>query len=506
MNVRPLFAVAIILASNAAFAQEEPPPPPPPLNPETAGVGGQNEPAPGSPNGNQAFANPSEIFSGRAGAFFGLGFAKIDGDYYLATTVNTDFSLGKVGLGLALPIDLLVINDQSTGTRDDKAYSGLLRRKDWNQLEDYFRFIRYVRYGQKRDPVYALVGQLWGSSVGHGTLLNRYSNSLNLDHPKFGGAFDLNGTFVGIETLTDSFVNPQLIATRLHVRPFGDTPIARGLAFGATGIIDRQAPSSLLFATRPDGSSILQADASGTPLVAVSAPFYALGFDTEYEVFHNSLITLIPYVDANRLVGAGNGLHVGVLTDISLPVPLLSIVLQTRLEYRLMQAGYIPEYFDQTYDLGRYQYAVLNSADPAHPVTVYTPKSQAAYTDKKAGGIPRKGYYGELALNFAGFVQVGGVLQDYEGDNGASLGLFATLPKLEVVKISGYYLRKNFSGPSDAFTLDERSLLAFAVAYRLFGPLYFRVDYTRQWVLDPNTSRIAAVSNFNAGIAAYVPF
>ncbi len=509
MSVRTWSAaslVALLLAANAAFAQDEPPPPPPPLNPETAGVGGQNQPAPGSPNGNQAFANPSELFSGRAGAFIGLGFAKIDGDYYLATTVNTDFGLGPVGVGLALPINLLVINDDSTGTRDDKTYKGLLRKKDWNQLEDYFRFIRYLRYGEKRDPVYALVGQLWGSSIGHGTLLNRYSNSLNLDHPKFGGAFDLNGTFVGIETLTDSFVNPQLIAARAHLRPFGDTEVARGLAFGVTGIVDRQAPSSLLYTTQPGGKTVLQGDASGTPLVAVSAPFYALGIDTEYELFHNSVITLIPYLDANRLVGAGNGLHAGVLTDLSLPLPIISVVVQTRLEYRWMQPGYIPEYFDQSYDLGRYQYAVLSNTDPAHPVTRYTPKSQAAYTDKQGGGIPRKGYYGELAFNFAGFIQVGGVLQDYQGNNGASLGLFATLPKLEVVKISGYYLRKNFSGISDAFTLDERSLLAFSVAYRIFGPLYFRLDYTRQWVLNPNSSQISAVSNFNAGIAAYLPF
>ena len=37
-------------------------------------------------------------------------------------------------------------------------------------------------------------------------------------------------------------------------------------------------------------------------------------------------------------------------------------------------------------------------------------------------------------VNFAGFVQVGGLYQDYEGDKaGASLGLFATLPKIEIV-------------------------------------------------------------------------
>lgn len=517
MNVRAssssaalvLALFALLGSARAAFAQEEPPPPPPPLNPETSGIGGQNTPAPGgSPGGTQAFSNPSELFSGRAGAFFGLGFSKIDGDFFISTIINTDFSVGPVGVGLALPIDLLLINDDNTGTRAEKTYGNVLRRKDWNQVEDYFKFIRYVRYGQKRDPFYALVGQMWGSTIGHGTLLSRYTNSLNQDHPKFGGAFDLNTMYAGVETLADSFVNPQLIAARAYWRPFGGTPIARGWSVAVTGIMDRQAPSSLQFTSKPDGTLVLQSDAAGTPLVAVSAPFYAIGVDTEYELIRSSLLTIIPYVDANRLVGAGNGLHIGVLTDVSLPVPIISIVLQTRLEYRWMKPGYIPEYFDQTYDLGRYQYAVLanNPGDPAHPMSTFTPKSQAAYNDRQTGGVPRKGYYGELAFNFGGFVQVGGVLQDYQGDNGASLGIFATLPKIQIVKLSGYYLRKNFSGISDTFTLDERSLLAFSAAYKVFGPLYLRIDYTRQWVLNPNNSQIVAVSNFSGGIATYLPF
>ena len=44
------------------------------------------------------------------------------------------------------------------------------------------------------------------------------------------------------------------------------------------------------------------------------------------------------------------------------------------------------------------------------------------------------------------------------------------------------------------------------LGWRRFGPLYFRLDYTRQWVLNPNNSQISAVSNFNAGLATYVPF
>jgi hypothetical protein len=192
-----------------------------------------------------------------------------------------------------------------------------------------------------------------------------------------------------------------------------------------------------------------------------------------------------------------------VLADIYFPIPILSVNLEARFEYRMMQPGYIPEYFDQTYDLGRVQYAVGSG---------YRPKYAAAYAAHNApgvdrGAIDRKGYYGELSFGFAGFLQIGGLYQDYEGDpEGASLGLFASLPKFELIKISAYYLRKNMRGTADAFKLDERSLLAASLAYKMFGPIYVRVDFSRRWQLRPDDNQIVAVDNFSAGLATFVSF
>jgi hypothetical protein len=121
--------------------------------------------------------------------------------------------------------------------------------------------------------------------------------------------------------------------------------------------------------------------------------------------------------------------------------------------------------------------------------------------------VDRKGYYGELSFGFGGFLQIGGLYQDYEGDpQGASLGLFATFPKIELVKISAYYLRKNMKGTSDAFAIDERSLLAGALAYKMFGPLYLRVEFQRRWQLRPDAKQIEAVDSFSAGLATFISF
>lgn len=494
---------ALAFAAPAVLAQDVPPAP----ATESAGIGGQNQPA---GDQGQAFADPSQLFSGRAGAFLGLGVTSIGGEgVYASTIINTEFNLGPVGLGLALPLNLLVWNDDgccgldpAMHTRGYKTYGDVVRKRDWSEPRDYARLLRFVRYGHKRDPVYFLAGHLWGASIGHGTLLNRYSNALNLDHPKFGLALDFNSAYVGVETIADDVTDPALLGGRAYVRPFGETPFLRGWAIGATFITDRTGPRSLAYDPLPGGSLKLRQDADGNPVVDISAPVYAVGIDTELEVLSNSVIQLIPYVDANRLAGAGNGLHAGLLTNLYLPVPLVQIDVQTRFEYRWMQPGYIPEYFDQTYDLGRIQYAVA-----AGQGTTYEPKFAAAQQAKARGGVPRKGYYGELSFSFAGLVQVGGLYQDYEGDpTGASLGLFATLPKFEIIKLSAYYLRKNMSGIQDAFRLDERSLLAASAAYQVFGPLYLRIDYRRRWVLRPDDNQIRAVDDVTAGLATFLPF
>lgn len=494
----PVRLAALIAAlGSAALAQST-------QQAETGGIGGQNVPN-ASGAGGQAFTDPSQLFSGNPGLLLGAAFNRIPGEgSYVKTIVNTDFSVGPVGLGLALPLNLLV-QPESGVNRDDITYNGVIRKRDWDEPLDYFKFVRYIRYGHKRDPVYFLAGQLWGASIGHGTLVNRYANSLNLDHTKAGLAFDLNTTFFGIETLTDSVGDPAILAGRAYVRPFGDTPFFRGWAVGVSVVSDRSAPRAYVNAA---GAPVptLQQDAHGNPLLASDAVF-AGGVDTEFEVLHNSIISLIPYVDLNRIAGAGNGLHAGVLTEVDLPVPVIEVNVQAKLEYRMMQPGYIPEYFDQTYDLGRVQYfGNCPAGMTACPKFVSAQSSHAAAADP--GAIDRKGYYGELAFGFAGVLQVGGLYQDYEGDpNGASLGLFATLPKFETIKLSAYYLRKNMkSGFDDAFRLDERSLLAASAAWKVLGPLYLRVDFQRRWVLEPGATEIKAIDNFQAGLATFIGF
>src|SRR5438045_2421189 len=129
MSPRVLALIAVV--STAAVAQTE-----------SGGIGGQNVPNAGGALGGQAFTDPSQLFSGRAGAFFGLGFTRIkdEGDY-ITTIINTEFNLGQVGVGLALPLNLLVDAEDGV-SRDDITYNHVIRKRDWDEPLDYFKLVR----------------------------------------------------------------------------------------------------------------------------------------------------------------------------------------------------------------------------------------------------------------------------------------------------------------------------------------------------------------------------
>lgn len=458
---------------------------------------GGDVPAPGP-----AFPDPSQLLRGRNGLALGLGLSRIGGDLYAAGQLDLGFDLGPVGIGLVLPVDLLVVNDDATGSRDAKTYGGLLRRRDWDRFENDLRILRSVRYGHKGDELYVRAGELWGATLGHGTLVDRYANGLSLDRARFGLALDVNTIWFGVETLADSLVDPALLALRASVRPFGDAPGLRRWSVGATLAADRTAPRALATALDPAGRTVLQVDSQGTPIVARAEAVYAAGVDTDYELLRTDSLRLLPYLDLNRLLGAGNGLHLGVRADARLP---LELAVSARLELRELQAGYLPEYFDQPYDLGRYQTAVAASG-PSGPATAFVPKAEAARELRAAGQGGGSGYAGELALTLAGLVQVGGALQDGRRDHGATLALFASLPGLQALRLSAYYLRSNFDGLRDAFALDERSVLAVAAAVPAGGGLYLRGQLVRQWQLLPGQPAIQAVDRFSLGLALWAPF
>lgn len=455
--------------------------------------------------------DPASLFGMRDAVSAVLGAGKIDGDYYIQSTAMFDFDLGDVRLGVGLPLNLLVYSENEPPTRADKTYFGVIRKADYpaptlENYGQYLRLIRYLQLGQKRDPLYVYYGQMFGASIGHGTIVNRYNNSLDLTKPRNGLAVDVNTKWGGFETLVNDIAWPStnIAGGRVYARPLGDTeiPIASKWAIGFSLITDRLAPRTLkTSATDAQGqacaSTCVQVGSDGLPVADRIEAFTEYGVDTEIEVFHNSIMTLVPYVDFN-LQPRGNGLHAGVQGSFRFPI-LGALKLWSRAELRVMSARYIPDYFDAAYDQQRYVFPIG---------TLSGPKAEASLLLAPDGTEAplRVGYFAEATADVLGMVKGGATFTSTPGvPNSANLMVFATVPYFETIKVSGYYLRKNFDAASELLTLDERSILTGSANYKLYGPLFVGLHFSRSWRTDPSTGQITASNDWNLGLQLYQP-
>jgi hypothetical protein len=232
-------------------------------------------------------------------------------------------------------------------------------------------------------------------------------------------------------------------------------------------------------------------------MAAEATPFNVFGIDTEVEVLRNDVVMLIPYADFN-IQPRGSGLHLGALANFRLPI-FGAVKLWSRAELRVMQAGYIPSYFDAAYDQQRFTFPVNEWRGP---------KAAASYELVPYGQEARfrAGYFAEASAELLGLVRGGATFsQTIDTPNSSNLMVFATLPRFDTVKLSAYYLRKNFDGIRDVFTLDERSVLTGSAYYQLFGPLYLGAQFNRAWRTDPLSGQIVGVNEWNVGLQAFMP-
>ncbi|MDZ7793816.1 MAG: hypothetical protein U5P10_09055 [Spirochaetia bacterium] len=98
---------------------------------------------------------------------------------YQRLGLNPEFTFGKVGVGLGVTLHYRFVDDQGESTLD-------IREEDWvpdgdnSFLDIYLPLFRYVRYGQKGDPLYGKIGSIEDASLGTGFIMANYSNGLSL--------------------------------------------------------------------------------------------------------------------------------------------------------------------------------------------------------------------------------------------------------------------------------------------------------------------------------------
>lgn len=399
----------------------------------------------------------------------GFTFTVIDDQYYAGLVLNPEFKIGKVGVGLNVPV-LYGLEDKSIRTEIFKDGVGPAR------------LITYIRYGvQKRDPVYVKVGQLNNTMIGFGGLINNYTNTTSFEKRKVGLHYDFNiKGLAGIDGLYSDF-SPEslnLLAVRPYIRPLAWTgiPVAKTIEFGATFIKDRDqtalgiSDSTYTYSFTKDGIGAFGLDAG---LTLLRVPFIQIDLFASYSKLDVSSPALTDVLETSFLAnnepsamsdGFQNG--TGASVGMNFRFHFIADVISTdvRIERLSYSDHYMPQLFDATYEMNK----------DARLLTL-------------GGAEKMSGIYGSLSGHILQKVRIGGSLMlpdEISETSPATVRVSADIERLaDKFTLNASYIKGNLITLEDAFVFDERSLAKIRFVYHLNKFLVAGVDY--YWAFTP---------------------
>jgi hypothetical protein len=348
----------------------------------------------------------AQEIAGPIGVSAGGGVEIIEGELWYRITVQPELSLGKFGIGL--DIDLRVNN------------KGQIRKEDWDDPKKFARVIRYIRYGHKGDrPVYARVGALYYATLGHGTIMNRYTNRLDFNDRKIGLELDLGSHALGFESVVNDLMNPYLVGGRIYwrpLRPFLRIPILRNIEVGGSSVSDFGENGALVW-----------------------------GLDIGLPILELPSIRSILYADYAKMNEHGSGKSAGFMTSIGGAT--------AKIEYRVIEPDFLMPYFDRFYETVR---------------------------DTKLGSLPqesKRGWYGEVLYEIFGRMRVLGAYEDYEGMSPTARMELSAPKLLDKITINASYDKRNVESPWKIFSLDEDTLINARIGYTVLPHTRIVVDF-----------------------------
>ncbi len=160
-----------------------------------------------------------------------VGSVTIGAHTYSQIRLMPEIVFWKFGFGL--DIDLLIDAE------------GNVREEDWDEAQDIINKIYYIRFAQRGEPFYARVGGFPYYTLGHGLIMNDYSNMLLYPNERNIGAmvgFNLPVPLSpGMEVFTSNVQKNEILAANLHFKPVSSTgiPLLKNLTVGVSVGMDR---------------------------------------------------------------------------------------------------------------------------------------------------------------------------------------------------------------------------------------------------------------------------
>ena len=384
----------------------------------------------------------------------GLGMSWIDGDPHYAFRLFPEFAFANFGVGLDLNLEF------------DK--NGKLRNENFNEFSDYLSIIRYVRYGQKNDPVYIRLGALDYATLGHGSIMYLYNNRPSFDSRKVGFEFDIDFTTFGFESVYGSFGESGVAGLRGYVRPLmftslADVPIIGNLEVGASYVTDFNQYAGVT-------SGMIDSQTGNFTATNDEGSLSVIGFDLGLPIIRSGIFGFDIYFDYAKILDFGSGTALGGIISLN---GLGLVDLRAKLERRFNGDNYLPSYFNSFYEIERFKFNETTN--------IVTSKIQTLQNIDNVGD----GYYGELLIRLLGTFDIVGSYQRL--DDYPESGIFHASTEIAPEGIPylarAGYDKINIKDEKDLFTLDERSFLFAELGYKPYP--YILVSMVYRWTFSP---------------------
>lgn len=381
----------------------------------------------------------------------GIGLTWIDDQPYYSMRFTPDLAFGKFGLGLDITLQF-----NSDGLRDE----------NFKDVTDFLSVIRYFRYGQKNDPVYAKVGALDHYTMGFGNIIHLYNNSPSLDHRKTGLVLDIDMEKFGFESIYSDFTQGGVLGARAFVRPFQftkmkDIPIIGGIEVGASYATDLHPDAGVLTGYY---------DFTEDEFVAVEEESVGfMGFDLGIPILHVGVMDLDLFFNYTKMMNYGSGISTGLLFEFH---GLGIVDAHVKFERRFNEDQYHPSYIDAMYEIERFSYDMATGH-------YHSKLMEIAHMTNGDNGFYGSVHVGVLnTFNIVGSYER---LDEHPTSGRLHLSTNISPEGSQYVARAGYD-KINIEDESDLFTLDERSLLFAEFGYKpmpyLLVSMYYSQTFT----------------------------
>ena len=388
------------------------------------------------------------------------GAVTIDGKNYQQIGIRADIPIGKFGFG----VDVQLLLDEE----------GSIRKEDWDEAEDYFNLIYYLRWAHKGDPFYVKVGGLDYSSLGYGIVVDGYSNMIEYPtYKRIGMEMSFEAGDFGGEILVNNYKElfedeaGLLLGTRMTYKVAGDLTIGASFAsdfneynglrdsdddgvpdeadydaYDDDIVVERDywvsqgASSSTIEAMINDGLiDPTDAENMQSQFKGKTSKSTIFGIDLSYPLVTSDFLNLDVYAQAAKIANYGWGFSApGVLMNVG--------PLRINAEYRHTGGEFIFGYYNSTYELERA--SVIAATDENGNLSYKAHTRKEILKDMES----LDGYFAGLGLNIFDYVDLQVNYQDLKGDSTDVKSLYGELvlnqeliPKISMAK--GYYYQNN---------------------------------------------------------------